>query len=136
MFVGIFVVEPLFDRTEPYQRIEGRIVAPNGGIPKRGTEVEVEYSTKVIRRCPGKATRHVIDGNGMDHDYKPHPATIVGLPKDEPTYSITFVLPSTNDKSVEKDWEYYSDLEYYCNWTQWYIFPIRSKTPTIKFRVQ
>lgn len=131
ILLGVFVIVPVIDRGDPYERFNGRII-PN--TPSRGQEVTIEFDAKIWKRCPGKATRHVIDGNGADHDYKPHEAFIYDLPQADPVLRVKFVLPSTNDKSIEKDWEYYVDLEYYCNWTQRYIYPIKSRTPSIWFR--
>jgi len=129
---GALVIGPLCERTQPYVRTNGRITPAE---PTRGQEVVIEYDVAVWRRCDGEAVRHVIDGNGMDHEYVPHRAIIPQLAKDAPVFRLTFVLPNANDKSTENEWTYYADMKYRCNWTQRF-WPITEQTPRIRFRVK
>lgn len=126
---GMYVVEPILDRSPPFVRSGGAIEPVN---PTRGKEVEISYNVVIYRRCPGKIVRHVIDGAGMDHDYVSHEAMIVHQEKDDPTFKIKFILPGSTDAALKKPWTYYVDAEYRCNWTQ-SIWPIHERTPPITF---
>ncbi len=130
---GVFVIGPLCDRSLPYQRSNGRIKPTETAEIERGREVKVTYDTIIWRRCPGVVVRHVVDGDRRDHDYKPHEATIPLQARDDPVFSIKFVLPPATEESLRADWEYYADIKYQCNWTQWF-WPLSERTPMIRFR--
>jgi hypothetical protein len=132
--VGVTTITPLIDRAAPYKRTTGKITPADGYHEiERGGLVAVNYDTVVWRRCPGDAVRHVIDGNGLDHEYAPHAAAIYDQPQDNLGFTIQFSLPIANDKSLEKDWVYFVNMRYWCNWTQ-KIWPIYEQTPKIYFR--
>jgi hypothetical protein len=133
--IGWLVVGPALDRTPPYTRSGGMIVpAPPETEIVRGRSVQVMYDVKIWRRCPGKVTRHIIDGATIDHDYASKEALVFGQAKDDPVFRQEFILPMSTPQAVANDWQYYADIDYYCNWTQ-HIYPIKERTPTINFRV-
>lgn len=132
--LGILVVAPFLDRSIPYTRENGRVEPVDSSEIVRGKEVEVVFDAIVWRRCPGRATRHIIDGAGIDHDYATHVAIIPTLTHDDPIFRIRFILPMSTPEALGKDWHFYADMEYWCNWTQRLIWPIRERTPIVPFR--